>query len=122
MSCLSNASYAPDNHVILVPSACGLQEMKKIESRINAVKIRSLRSVCGVSQKDRCRNSDVRQRCGLKEDVVIRVERGMLRWFGQQERMNESGLTKQIYRANVRDGKVGKGRLENPTQTMLVAY
>ncbi|GBP22855.1 hypothetical protein EVAR_17209_1 [Eumeta japonica] len=29
-----------------------------------------LHSMCGVSQKDRCRNSDVRGRCGLKEDVV----------------------------------------------------
>ncbi|GBP13100.1 hypothetical protein EVAR_93069_1 [Eumeta japonica] len=41
--------------------------------------MRSLRSMCGVSHKDRCRNSDVRERCGLKEDVVTRVERA----FGQ---------------------------------------
>ncbi|GBP20784.1 hypothetical protein EVAR_14510_1 [Eumeta japonica] len=25
---------------------------------------------------------NIRERCGLKEDVVARVERGMLRWFG----------------------------------------
>ncbi|GBP43973.1 hypothetical protein EVAR_27141_1 [Eumeta japonica] len=31
--------------------------------------------MCGVSRKDRCRNSDVRARCGLKEDVVTRAER-----------------------------------------------
>ncbi|GBP35897.1 hypothetical protein EVAR_23146_1 [Eumeta japonica] len=31
--------------------------------------------MCGVSSKDRCRNSDVRERGGLKEDVVTRVER-----------------------------------------------
>ncbi|GBP81485.1 hypothetical protein EVAR_86166_1 [Eumeta japonica] len=37
--------------------------------------MRSLRSMCGVSWKDRCRNSDVRERCDLKEDVVTRVER-----------------------------------------------
>ncbi|GBP70363.1 hypothetical protein EVAR_51686_1 [Eumeta japonica] len=35
----------------------------------------SLRSMCAVFQKDRCRDSDVRERCGLKEDVVTRVER-----------------------------------------------
>ncbi|GBP21250.1 hypothetical protein EVAR_84377_1 [Eumeta japonica] len=40
---------------------------KKNESRINAVEMRSLRSTCGVSRKDRCGNSDVRERCGLKE-------------------------------------------------------
>ncbi|GBP73886.1 hypothetical protein EVAR_82715_1 [Eumeta japonica] len=32
------------------------------ESRINAVEMRSLRSMCGVSRKDICRNSDVRER------------------------------------------------------------
>ncbi|GBP61084.1 hypothetical protein EVAR_48583_1 [Eumeta japonica] len=31
--------------------------------------MRSLRSTCGVFWKDRCRN-DVRERCGLKEDVA----------------------------------------------------
>ncbi|GBO98611.1 hypothetical protein EVAR_162_1 [Eumeta japonica] len=36
----------------------------------------------------------------LKEDVVTKVERSMLRWFGRLGRMNESRLTKQIYRAN----------------------
>ncbi|GBP61971.1 hypothetical protein EVAR_40979_1 [Eumeta japonica] len=86
-----------DDQVNLAPLACGLQEMvnkindsvkkrgmkvnvggsgrKKNESRINAVEMRSLRSMYGVSRKDRCRNSDVRERCGLKEDVVTRVER-----------------------------------------------
>ncbi|GBP36860.1 hypothetical protein EVAR_96107_1 [Eumeta japonica] len=34
-----------------------------------------LRSLCGVTRKDRCRNSDVRERCDLKEDVVTRAER-----------------------------------------------
>ncbi|GBP30675.1 hypothetical protein EVAR_75896_1 [Eumeta japonica] len=61
--------------------------------------------VCGVARKDKSRNSDVRERCGLKEDVVIRAEKGMLRWFGHLERMNESRLTKQIYRGNLCDGK-----------------
>ncbi|GBP61724.1 hypothetical protein EVAR_89104_1 [Eumeta japonica] len=45
-------------------------------SLVNAVEIRSLRSTCGVCLKDRRRNSEVRERCGLKEDVVTRVERG----------------------------------------------
>ncbi|GBP66733.1 hypothetical protein EVAR_50112_1 [Eumeta japonica] len=48
------------------------------------------------------------------EDVVTRVERGKLRWFDLLERMNDSRLTKQIYRANMRDGKVGEGRPGKP--------
>ncbi|GBP88118.1 hypothetical protein EVAR_63926_1 [Eumeta japonica] len=56
-----------------------LQMMKKNESRINAVEMRSLRSMCGVSRKDRCRNSDVRKRSSLKEDIETKVERDILR-------------------------------------------
>ncbi|GBP66815.1 hypothetical protein EVAR_59512_1 [Eumeta japonica] len=66
---------------------------------------------CPVSRKDRRKNSDAREGFGLKEDVVTRVERGMLRWFGHRERMNERRLTKQIYRANVSDGKVPARRV-----------
>ncbi|GBP48929.1 Protein javelin [Eumeta japonica] len=49
-------------------------------------------------------------RCGLREDVVIRVERSMVRQFGHLERMNENTLTKQFYRTDVCDGKIGRGR------------
>ncbi|GBP88127.1 hypothetical protein EVAR_63935_1 [Eumeta japonica] len=82
---------------------------KNNERRINAVEMRSLSSIYGVSRKDRCRNSDVKKWCSLKKDVVTRVERGTLRWLGHLERMNESRQKKQIYRLNVYDGKVGKG-------------
>ncbi|GBP68141.1 hypothetical protein EVAR_46304_1 [Eumeta japonica] len=51
----------------------------KNESRINTVEMRFLRDICEVFLKDRCRNSDVRVRCGLKEDVVSRVVKGSLR-------------------------------------------
>ncbi|GBP25796.1 hypothetical protein EVAR_94815_1 [Eumeta japonica] len=126
MSCLSNVLYA-DDQVILAPSACGLQKMvnrmndsvskgrkhdrmRYTYRRINAVEMRSLRIMCGVPRKDSCKNSDVRERCGLKEDVMTRVEGGMLRCFGHPVRMNESKLTKQIYKSNVCDGRVSEGR------------
>ncbi|GBP10785.1 hypothetical protein EVAR_6332_1 [Eumeta japonica] len=53
---------------------------------------------------------DVTERCGLREDVVTRVERSILWWFGHLKKINESRLIKQIHKANVRDGKVSKGR------------
>ncbi|GBP42128.1 hypothetical protein EVAR_21132_1 [Eumeta japonica] len=49
---------------------------KKNESRTNAVKMQSQRHMCGVSRKDRCINSYVRERYSFKEGVVTRVERG----------------------------------------------
>ncbi|GBP81541.1 hypothetical protein EVAR_57186_1 [Eumeta japonica] len=94
---------------ILIPTL-ECERQKKNENRINAVKMRSLRGICGMSGKDRCRNRDGRERCALKADVVTRVKRSMLQCFGHLERMDESRLTKQIYRANVCDEKFGKGR------------
>ncbi|KAF9815912.1 hypothetical protein SFRURICE_009810 [Spodoptera frugiperda] len=77
--------------------------------RINAVEMRGLRSMCGVKLSDRVKNSVVREKCGLKDDVVTRIEKGMLRWFGHVERMDESRFTKEIYKANM-SGTVGRGR------------
>ncbi|GBP77571.1 hypothetical protein EVAR_57249_1 [Eumeta japonica] len=49
---------------------------KKNENRINVLEMRFLSNMCGMSQEDRYRNSDVRESYGLKKDVVIRVKRG----------------------------------------------
>ncbi|GBP64205.1 hypothetical protein EVAR_38692_1 [Eumeta japonica] len=63
----------------------------------------------------------------ILESVVIegrcstRVKRGMLRWFGYSERINESRLTKQIYKANVCEmERSARVALENPIQTISV--
>ena len=82
---------------------------KRHESRINAVEMRALRSMCGVTLKDRVRNSVIRERCGLKEDIMTRIEKGVLRWFGHVERMDDRRLTKKIYKENV-SGTAGRGR------------
>ena len=82
---------------------------KKHESRINAVEMRALRSMCGLTLNDRVNNVLIRERCGLKDDVVTKIEKGMLRWFGHVERLNESRLTKEIHRAKV-NGRTGRGR------------
>ena len=65
--------------------------------------------MCGVSIVDRVRNEVIRERCGVKEDVVTRIDKGMLRWFGHVERMDETRMTKEIYTASV-SGRVGRGR------------
>ncbi|GBP07978.1 Macrophage colony-stimulating factor 1 receptor [Eumeta japonica] len=80
------------------------------------MEMRSLRNMCEVFLKDTCRNSDVRERCGFKEDVVTRIEKSM---FGHLERMNECRLTKQFYRANVGDGKVEPITVSGDTENYL---
>ncbi|GBP35188.1 hypothetical protein EVAR_18313_1 [Eumeta japonica] len=73
--------------------------------------------MCRVSRRDRCRNSDVRERCGLKEDVAPRVERGVLRrsgvWRGRMkaDRQHESMGRMCVVERSARVA------LENPMQT-----
>lgn len=58
---------------------------KKHESRINAVLMRPVRSMCDVKISDAVRIVVLRERCGLKKDVLIRIEKDMHRWFGHLE-------------------------------------
>jgi hypothetical protein len=46
---------------------------------------------------DKERNEVIRHECSVKEDVVIKIERNMLRWFGHVEKMDERRLTEGIY-------------------------
>lgn len=41
---------------------------------------------------DKLRNNVIRERCGM-EDVVTKIEKGTLLWFGPVERMSERRLT-----------------------------
>ena len=45
---------------------------------------------------DRSRNEVINVRCGVKADVVTKIENRMLRWFGHVERISESRLKKGI--------------------------
>jgi hypothetical protein len=58
---------------------------------------------------DWVRNEVIREECGVKEDVVIKIEKNMLRCFSHVERVNERRLTKEIYEADVGSNAV-RGR------------
>jgi hypothetical protein len=51
----------------------------------------------------------------VKEDVVTKIEKNMLRWFGHVERMDERRLTKENNEADL-DVNAGRGR---PRRTFL---
>jgi hypothetical protein len=57
----------------------------------------------------------IREEFGVIEDVVIKIEKIMLRWFGHVERMDERRLTKKIYETDV-GGNAGRRR---PRRTFL---
>jgi hypothetical protein len=57
----------------------------------------------------------IREECGVKEDVVTKIKKNMLRWFGHVERMDVRRLTKEIYEVDV-GGTAGRG---GPRRTFL---
>jgi hypothetical protein len=82
---------------------------KKHESKINAVDMCYLRSMCGKTRYDRVRNADVKRECEIKKDMKEMHESKLLRWFGHVERMSDERMTKKIYNGTIA-GKKGKGR------------
>src|ERR1043166_7404688 len=70
--------------------------------------MRYLRGVCGVTRRDCVRNEQVLEECGVKENVVQKVGKSALRWFGHVERMKDEELLKRVYVGRV-DGKRGRG-------------
>ena len=82
--------------------------------------MRFLRSMCSVTLNDRLKNEVIRERCGVREDVLTKIEKSTLRQFGHVERMSESFLfhlsyiyflqkvfTRQIH---YHTGNAGRGR------------
>ena len=53
----------------------------------------------------RVRNSIIRERCGWELSVLERIERNMLKWFGDVERMGEERLVMRVHRANMDSNK-----------------
>ena len=53
--------------------------------------MRVLRSVRGVTLRDRMRSDRIREDLGV-ESVLESVERGQLRWFGHVRRMGDAGV------------------------------
>ena len=89
--------------------------LKKDESGINAVEMRSLRRMCGRTLRDRVRNTEIRELCDSKKSVITGMKVNKLRWFGHIERMNDERLTKRIYGAS----KSGARRRGRPRLTWI---
>ena len=94
---------------------------KKDESKLNAVEMRSLRNICRKSLRDRIKNEDIRRECDVEESVIVKIKKGMLRWFGHVERMNDERLTKMVYVEEVR-GKRKRGRPRKSWANQIEEY
>ena len=64
--------------------------MRSAERRkMNVLEMKCLRSLVGVSRRDRVRNEEVRRTAGIDRELASRTDQRVLRWFGQVERMDE---------------------------------
>ena len=79
---------------------------------MNALEMKCLRSLVGVSRMDRVTNEEVRRRAGIERDFVSRTDQRVLRWFGHVERMYVYRMARSVLMEEVSEGRVrGRPRL-----------
>ncbi|KAK3505944.1 hypothetical protein QTP70_018870, partial [Hemibagrus guttatus] len=81
---------------------------ERVRSRIQAAEMSFLRRVAGRSLRDRVRSSVTREELGV-EPLLLRIERGQLRWLGHLFRMPPGRLPGEVFRA-CPTGKRPRGR------------
>ena len=82
--------------------------LERHKSRIQALEMRCLRRVEGVTMLDKVRNVDIRSRLG-QVAVVSRVKNKKTEWLKKMEEMTDDRMVKKVYMENV-PGKRLRGR------------
>lgn len=70
---------------------------KSCERKLLVTEMSWLRRMIGVSRKERIRNEIIRQRTGQAENIILKIKRRRLTWFGHVERMNEKRLPNKAF-------------------------
>ena len=73
------------------------------ERKLERTEMRMVRFMCGVGLRDKCTNSDLRNRLGI-DSIVEAIRRSRLRWLGYVERKADEDW--------VRDVQIWKWRAE----------
>ena len=77
--------------------------------RLQAYVMRHLRSIMGISWRDKIRNEEVLKRAGLPPLKSILIQMN-LRWLGHVERMDHERLPRQLLYSQLQEGKRNQGR------------
>ena len=88
---------------------CIEQKRGSSKTKLNVFEMRCLRSMIGVSRRDRVRNTVIRERTGMNVELSGRADKCVLRWFGYIERMEEVRLTKKVMNSRMSGNRV-RGR------------
>lgn len=97
-------------------------------SKIQAVEMKYLRAVKGVTKLDRCRNDDIRGELGI-ESTLKYIERRQLSWWGHVCRMGSSRQPKKVWNTKVvrkkkrgRPDKCWNDRIANIMEKWEISY
>ena len=110
---VSTAARLAVHNAVLVPTLLYGSEtwvlQTKNERKMNAVEMRFVRSICGVSLADRIDNEEVHRIAGTSDDITLRLKKNVPSWLGHVERMSDERMAKNIYNGKV-NGKRDRGR------------
>ena len=70
---------------------------RRRRARIRAVQMDNLRGLLGIRRMDRVPNKLIRELCGVTKRVDERIDKSVLRCFGNVERMENDRISKRIY-------------------------
>ncbi len=81
----------------------------KEENKLNVFEMRCLRSILGISRRDRIRNVNIRRRTQSEKTIVEVIKTKRLKWFGHVCRKQTTSLVYQSYKQDFPQ-KRSKGR------------
>ena len=67
------------------------EETNKTKSMLRVAEMKNLRTIMGKTRRDRIRNTNIRQQCGI-QDVVRWGRQRKRQWFAHVKRMEENRL------------------------------
>ena len=79
------------------------------ESRIRAFEMSVLRRICGVSLRDKCWNDDIKALLEIENDVVEKIRRRRLSYFGHVSRLKSDRVPLRMLNGRIH-GNRPRGR------------
>src|SRR5215469_17446918 len=80
---------------------------EKERNDLEVFQMKGLRSMCGVSIRDRVRNVRIRERCVWERGLLSRYEQNVLKWYGHVMR---GGADSLVGRVTMRSVEWNRGR------------
>ena len=81
----------------------------KERNDLEILEMKGLRSIYGVSIRDRLMNVRIRERCGWERGLLSRYEQNVLKWYGHVMRGGEDSLVGRVTMGSV-EGNRERGR------------